>query len=39
MLGTVLILFVLLPLVSAVPSWKQISHWDYSSAGGVGLVL
>jgi len=39
MLGTILIVFLILALIGAVPSWSHSRDWGYFPTGGVGLVL
>jgi hypothetical protein len=39
MVGTVLIVFLVLALVGALPRWSHNRQWGYSSTGGVGVVL
>jgi Protein of unknown function (DUF3309) len=39
MLGTILIVFLLLALIGAVPRWSHSRDWGYFPTGGVGLVL
>jgi len=39
MLGTILIVFLILMLVGAVPRWPHSREWGYFPSGGLGLVL
>ena len=39
MLGTILIVFLILALVGALPRWSHSREWGYMPTGGVGLVL
>lgn len=39
MLGTILIVFVLLMLIGALPRWSHSRQWGYFPSGGLGLVL
>jgi hypothetical protein len=39
MLGTILIVFLILALIGAVPHWSHSRDWGYFPTGGVGLVL
>ena len=39
MLGTILIVFLILALIGAVPRWSHSLDWGYFPTGGVGLVL
>ena len=39
MLATVLIVFLVLALVGALPKWSHSRQWGYFPTGGVGLVL
>ena len=39
MLGTILLVFVILALIAAVPRWSHNRDWGYFPTGGVGLVL
>jgi FtsH-binding integral membrane protein len=39
MLGTILIVFLILALIGAVPRWSHSRDWGYFPTGGVGLVL
>ncbi len=39
MLGTILIVFLILALVSALPRWSHSREWGYYPMGGLGLVL
>jgi hypothetical protein len=39
MLGTLLIVFLVLALVGALPRWSHSRDWGYFPTGGLGLVL
>ena len=39
MLGTILIVFLILALIGAVPRWSHSKEWGYFPTGGLGLVL
>jgi hypothetical protein len=39
MLGTLLIIFIVLLLVGALPTWPYSSGWGYYPSSGLGLVL
>ena len=39
MLGILLIVFLVLALVGALPRWSHSRQWGYFPTGGVGLVL
>jgi Protein of unknown function (DUF3309) len=39
MLATILIVFLVLALVGALPRWSHSRDWGYYPTGGVGLVL
>jgi hypothetical protein len=39
MLGTILIVFLILALVGALPRWSHSRQWGYGPTGGVGLAL
>jgi Protein of unknown function (DUF3309) len=39
MLGTILIIFLILALVGALPRWTHSRGWGYFPTGGLGLVL
>ena len=39
MLGTILIVFLVLVLVGALPRWSHSRGWGYLPTGGVSLVL
>ena len=39
MLGTILVVFLILALVGALPRWSHSRSWGYTPTGGVGLVL
>ena len=39
MLGTILVVFLILALLGALPRWSHSRDWGYKPTGGVGLVL
>jgi len=39
MLGTILVIFLILALLSALPRWSHSRRWGYAPPGGVGLAL
>ena len=39
MLGTILVVFLILALVGALPRWSHSRNWGYVPTGGVGLAL
>lgn len=39
MLGTILIIFLILALVGALPRWSHSREWGYVPTGGVGAAL
>ena len=39
MLATVLIVFVVLMLLGALPRWPHSREWGYYPSGGLGMVL
>ena len=39
MLGTVLVVFLILALVGALPRWSHSRQWGYFPTGGLGLAL
>jgi hypothetical protein len=39
MLATILIVFLILMLVGALPRWNHSRDWGYVPSGGLGLVL
>jgi len=38
MLGTVLLIFLILMLLGALPTWPHSKSWGYNPSGGLGLV-
>ncbi len=38
-LGTILLIFIVLMLVGAFPSWPHSRSWGYGPSGGLGLVV
>jgi len=39
MLGTILVVFLILALVGALPRWSHSRQWGYFPTGGLGLAL
>jgi hypothetical protein len=39
MLGTILLVFLILALLGALPRWSHSRSWGYAPTGGVGLAL
>jgi Protein of unknown function (DUF3309) len=39
MLGTILVVFLILALLGALPRWSHSRSWGYAPTGGVGVVL
>jgi uncharacterized protein DUF3309 len=39
MLGTILVVFLILALVGALPSWSHSREWGYFPTGGLGAIL
>ncbi len=39
MLGTILLVFLILALLGALPRWSHSRDWGYMPTGGVGLAL
>jgi len=39
MLGLILLIFLVLLLVGALPTWPHSRNWGYYPAGGLGTVL
>lgn len=39
MFATVLIVFLVLALIGAVPTWPHSKTWGYYPTGGIGLIL
>jgi hypothetical protein len=39
MLATILVVFLLLALLGALPRWSHSREWGYLPTGGVGLAL
>ncbi len=36
---TILLIFLILLMVGAFPSWPHSAHWGYFPSGGLGLVV
>jgi hypothetical protein len=39
MLGTILVVFLILALLGALPRWSHSRQWGYVPTGGVGVAL
>ena len=39
MLGTILIIFLILALIGALPRWSHSREWGYMPTGGLGVAL
>jgi hypothetical protein len=39
MLATILVIFLVLALIGAIPRWSHSRDWGYAPTGGVGVVL
>ena len=39
MLGTILVVFLVLMLLGALPTWPHSRSWGYYPSGGLGVVL
>jgi Protein of unknown function (DUF3309) len=39
MLGTILVIFLVLMLLGALPAWPHSRNWGYYPSGGLGLAL
>jgi len=39
MLGTILLVFLVLLLIGALPTWPHSRSWGYGPTGGIGLLL
>ncbi len=39
MLGTILVVFLVLVLLGALPTWPHSRSWGYYPSGGLGLLL
>ena len=39
MLGTILIVFLILALLGALPRWPHSRDWGYYPSGGLGLIV
>lgn len=38
-LGTILLIFLILMLVGAFPSWPHSKSWGYGPSGGLGVLV
>ena len=39
MLGTILLVFLILMLIGALPTWPHSRGWGYGPSGGLGTIL
>ncbi len=39
MIGTILLIFLVLMLVGALPRWPHSANWGYYPSSGLGIVL
>jgi hypothetical protein len=39
MIGTILLIFLVLMVVGALPRWPHSANWGYYPSGGLGIVL
>ncbi len=39
MLGTILLAFLILVLIGALPAWPHSRNWGYYPSGGLGLAV
>ena len=39
MLGTIILVFLILFLIGALPAWPHSAGWGYYPSGGLGVVL
>jgi hypothetical protein len=39
MLGTIVLVFLFLMLLGAIPTWPHSRNWGYAPSGGLGLVV
>jgi len=39
MLGTILLIFLILLLLGALPTWPHSRQWGYYPSGGLGLIV
>ena len=39
MIGTILVVFLVLALLGALPTWNHSREWGYGPTGGVSLLL
>lgn len=38
-LGTILLIFLILMLIGAIPTWPHSRSWGYGPSGGLGLLI
>jgi hypothetical protein len=39
MLGTIVLIFLFLILLGAIPAWPYSRNWGYAPSGGLGLIV
>lgn len=39
MLGTILLIFLILLLIGAIPRWQYSAQWGYGPSGIIGIAL
>jgi hypothetical protein len=39
MLGTILLVFLILMLLGALPTWGHSRNWGYAPSSGLGLIV
>jgi hypothetical protein len=39
MLGTIVLVFLFLMLLGAIPAWPYSRNWGYAPSGGLGLIV
>ena len=39
MLGTIVLIFLFLMLLGAIPAWPYSRNWGYAPSGGLGLIV
>jgi Protein of unknown function (DUF3309) len=39
MIGTILVVFLVLALLGALPRWPHSRNWGYYPTGGLGIIL
>jgi hypothetical protein len=38
-MGLILLIFLILLLLGAIPTWPYSRNWGYGPSGGIGLIL